>query len=136
MQDDLPPDDSDDVLEKVDALLKKHQSGGFSAPRPAPTAQKAAPAEDFDDIPVLTDIVETAPASGESPAEEALLNDLEERLQRELEARLAPQLSQAFHHILTQFLEEAKLEVRLAVREHFSQEQEHRRAQHGENKPS
>lgn len=123
MQDDLPPDDSDDVLEKVDALLKKHQSGGFSAPRPAaPATQEAAPADDFDDIPVLTDIVAPPLEADDDPAAAALLSDLEERLCRELETRLSPQLTQAFHHALAQLLDEAKLQISLTVREHLRQE--------------
>jgi len=125
MHDDLPPDDSDDVLEKVDALLKKHQSGGFSAapsrPAPVPPAQPEQIAE-FDDIPVLTDIVAPPLDAEENPATAALLGDLEERLFRELEARFAPQLTQAFHHALAQLLDEAKLQISLSVREQLRQE--------------
>lgn len=120
MHDDLPPDDSDDVLEKVDALLKKHQSGAFAAVQPRAAAAPVEEQDDiaeFDDIPTLTDIVEASAA--ENPAAEALLSDLEERLYRELEARFAPQLAQAFHHALAQLLEEAKLQISLAVREHL-----------------
>lgn len=125
MHDDLPPDDSDDVLEKVDALLKKHQSGGFSAApsraAPVPPAQ-AEETPEFDDIPVLTDIVAPPLDADEDPAAAALLGDLEERLYRELEARFAPQLTQAFHHALAQLLDEAKLQISLTVREHLRQE--------------
>ncbi len=124
MDTDLPPDDSDDVLNKVDALLKKHQRGSPKQPphRAPPPAEEPATMEDFDDIPTLTDIVETAAPAAGNPTPEALLSGLEERLHRELEARLAPQLTQAFQQALAQLLDEAKLQISLTVREHLRQE--------------
>jgi hypothetical protein len=127
----------DDVLDKVDALLKKHQSKPFVSPAKAPAAAPPE-TEDFDDIPTLTDIVEAMPAfsshaemvyaslphSGgpQHSAPDELLRDLEDRLCRELESSIAPQLSLAFGKALNQLLEQAKAHISETVRLHLAQE--------------
>jgi len=136
MRDDLEPDSSDDVLDKVDALLKKHQNRSFSpSPRAASTAaappNPPADSADFDDIPTLTDIVETPPpftadalyaGTPQDFASEVQLHDLEARLCRELEARIAPQLSAAFGQMFDELLEQAKERIGETVRQHLAHE--------------
>jgi hypothetical protein len=133
----MPPEtpSDNDVLEKVDALLKKHQSKPFASSAKTPLA---APPEtaDFDDIPTLTDIVDAPPAfppraeidyasepgGAQNFAADELLRDLEERLYRELESRIAPQLSLAFGKALNELLEQAKIHISETVRLHLAQE--------------
>jgi len=135
MPPELPPDDDRELLDKVDALLKRHQPKRYTElpehtePPPAePLPAPAAEAPDFsipdvDDIPVLTDIV-AEPAEAPAPANmpDDLLLDLEERLYRELEARIAPQLSLAFGKALDELLSQAKKHIGAAVREHLAEE--------------
>lgn len=128
--------DSSDVLDKVDALLKKHR----------PTTAQPADAEMLaisgvvpqlppqEDIPTLTDIVSppppaapvaAAPVSGaelDEAAVEELLRSVEDFLVRELESRIAPQLSITFDRALNDLLERAVTHVGQAVRETIAQE--------------
>lgn len=135
MRDDLEPDSSDDVLEKVDALLKKHQSRSFSpsarAAAPAPPPSPPPDSAEIDDIPTLTDVVETSPpfssdtlyaGTPQEFASEVRLHDLEARLCRELESRIVPQLSAAFGQMLDELLEQAKERISETVRQHLAQE--------------
>lgn len=149
MQPERPMDDDDDqeLLDKVDALLKRHQPkryvvppGAAAQPEPEvpaeslmlpepPPAALTEPAEidipAFDDIPLLTDIVDEQadlPAPPSMPLPGELLLNLEERLYRELEAHVAPQLSMAFGKALTELLSQAKILISEAVREHLAQE--------------
>lgn len=131
MPNEMEPDNGDDVLEKVDALLKKHQNRSFTPPARAAAPPKRAERTDDDDIPTLTDIVDTAPpdASGThyagTPldfAADVMRHDLEARLYRELESRIAPQLSVAFGRMLDELLEQAKGQISETVRQHIAQE--------------
>jgi hypothetical protein len=148
MKTELPPDDSDKLLEKADALLRRHQRQPLAQPRTAATPPssetKFPPAEisteephleafsldeplldesSLDDIPTLTDVVETAPAASvEAVALIPLPDNLEARLYHELESRIAPQLTAAFQHALAGLLEEARQQIHLAVRTHVEQE--------------
>lgn len=149
MQPELPPDDDDDqeLLDKVDALLKRHQPKRYVAPpgvaarpEPATPVESAAPPEpppvapiepaeadipDFDDIPVLTEIVDQAadiPAPASSTFPDKLLLDLENRLYHDLETHIAPQLSLAFGKALDELLSQAKFHVSEALREHLARE--------------
>lgn len=163
MQFDPSPDDDDsrELLEKVDALLKRHQPKRPTVPleekpeltatppdapelmeladlielpeeppkqqpKPPPVMQpRVDDTAPFDDIPVLTDIVvepAEAIASADAPLPGDQLLDLEERLYRELEAHLVPQLSMAFSKTLNELLNQAKIHIGVAVREHLVQE--------------
>ena len=145
MPPELPPDDNDDgsdqeLLDKVDALLKRHQPRRYTAPTAppvyAPPPEYTAPPEylppaaiteppafdsaAFDDIPVLTDVVDK---TTDSPTpSDALSHDLEERLCRELEQRITPQLSQLFDRTLHDLLEQAKIHIGQTVRQYLAQE--------------
>lgn len=171
MQPEPPPDDDDsrELLDKVDALLKRHQPKRYvetataqpelaespelpdvpvlqellepletlaamesptepEQPEPPPMAKSEPPEPDasaYDDIPVLTDIVEET-ADVHTPTDVPLpggqLLDLEDRLYRELEAHLVPQLSMAFGKALNELLIQAKTHISVAVREHLVQE--------------
>lgn len=134
----LPPDDNSDVLEKLDALMRKHHQPAppplkavvpapakLSPTLPPPTPPAPAPALD-DGIPTLTDIVEE-PAFPPKHHELAAYPDdtirsLEERLHRELENRIVPQLSLAFQQALDKLVEDAKREISTTVREHLGNE--------------
>lgn len=143
METELPPDESDDLLEKADALLRRHQRQPFPQPRTAATPPPVEPAAPFaevsadelfveesiredaspDDIPTLTDVVETASAaSAEIAPPFALPDDLEARLYHELESRIAPQLTAAFQHALAGLLDEARQQIAFAVREHLKRD--------------
>ncbi len=141
MENELEPDSGDDVLEKVDALLKKHQNRAFHsaartaspapvpAPEPTPPAMSAADSADFDDdIPTLTDVVETSSPSasptgtGYTGTPPGLARDLEVRLCRELESRIAPQLSAAFGQVLDELLEQARQRISETVHQQLEQE--------------
>jgi hypothetical protein len=129
----LPPDeDNSEVLEKLDALLRKHQSPPPPPPKPAapppatllaPTPPETPPTPDLDDIPVLTEIIGDFPPS-QAPAtqnsQEDTLRALEERLLRELDTRIAPELSLAFQEAMDKLLMDAKLQISAAVREHLN----------------
>jgi hypothetical protein len=148
METELPPDDSDDLLEKADALLRRHQRQPFAQTRTAaapPSAEAPPPSvalsldepildePSLDDIPTLTDVVETAPAASvEAVAPIPLPDDLEARLYHELESRIAPQLTAAFQHALAGLLEEARQQITFAVREHLKQEAPSHPARRGE----
>lgn len=129
----LPPDeDNSEVLEKLDALLRKHQSPPPPPPKPAapppptllaPTPPEAPPTADFDDIPVLTEIIgdiPPPPALAAQNSQEDTLRALEERLHRELDTRIAPELSLAFQEAMDKLLMDAKLQISAAVREHLN----------------
>ncbi|MFA7241097.1 MAG: hypothetical protein WC091_13390 [Sulfuricellaceae bacterium] len=168
----LDDDESRELLEKVDALLKRHQpkryietatelpespepTGALALPelpelselepakaleQPEPPrqperqpelprmAKAEAPEPDnfaFDDIPVLTDIIDEpsdAHVPADAPVSGGQLLELEERLYRELEAHLVPQLSMAFGKALNELLAQAKIHISVAVREHLVQE--------------
>lgn len=130
MPPELPPDDDRELLDKVDALLKRHQPKRYTElpehTEPPPATRVEAPdfgIPDVDDIPVLTDVIEEpveVPAPARMP--DNLLLDLEERLYRELEARIAPQLSLAFGKALDELLSQAKIHIGAAVREHLAQD--------------
>ncbi|MBS4096925.1 MAG: hypothetical protein KGZ83_08845 [Sulfuricella sp.] len=139
MPPELPPEeDNSEVLEKLDALMRKHQAPAAPPPKPAapapailaPTLPKAAPAPaphsepaaESDNIPTLTDVVEEPlPPSPVSDPDSAL-RTLEERLHHELETRIAPQLSLAFQQALDQLLQDAKQQISATVREHLNGE--------------
>lgn len=172
MQPEPPPDDDDsrELLDKVDALLKRHQPKRYAEmaapeqtesseladvpvlqalhdpleptesqmepeqPKPPrqqepPPMAKSEPSEPesstYDDIPVLTDIIEETPdvhTPPGAPLSGGQLQELEDRLYRELEAHLVPQLSMAFGKALNELLGQAKIHIGVAVREHLVQE--------------
>ncbi len=130
---DLPPEeDNSEVLEKLDALLRKHQSPPPPPPKPAapppatllaPTPPETPPTPDFDDIPVLTEIIGDIPPSQTSAppnSPEDTIRSLEERLHRELDTRIAPELSLAFQEAMDKLLMDAKLQISATVRDHLS----------------
>ena len=130
-------DDNSEVLEKLDALMRRHHQPAPppakpAAPPPAilaPTLPQAAPRDADDGIPTLTDVVESdRRAVAGDP--DSTLRSLEERLQHELETRIAPQLSLAFQQALDELLQDAKRQISITVREHLEQEMHAQRALH------
>lgn len=139
MDSELPPDDDNsEVLEKLDALMRKHQQPTPpkpAAPSPtllAPTLPQATPHSEDDGIPTLTDVVDrptnAIPNSMADP--DSAVRSLEESLQLELETRIAPQLSLAFQQALDELLQDAKRQISITVREHLEKEMQAHRAQH------
>ncbi len=130
---------TEDVLAKLDALLKRHQPGAaqveqkahaegtasptisddiaFSAaPEPGPEPAEAIPmltdAIGESAIPVLTDVVRT---EADILEQAEALHHLERQLVEQLEDRIASQLSATFDRALADLLESSRAYIEQAV---------------------
>lgn len=116
-------EEGDDVLRKAEALLAKHRGGRPGATPPA-------------DFPLLTEVVEHAPAdaraasplfnedeleSFERELRQEILQLVRAELERLIEARLHPRLESKVAEIMTRARIELEVEVRRAVRESVTQ---------------
>lgn len=116
-----------DVLAKMDALLKKHQ-GPFArppAPKGVPVLTEIIPQPE-DDIPLLTEVVEK-PAQLPAftplrPAKEALEQQIENILAGQLEPRIKAAIDQALDAMLDQFAVHVEQLVREAVAEELKKQ--------------
>lgn len=129
-------DSNSEVLEKLDALMRKHYVEPpppppvplVPPPEPpamlAPTLPKSAQGDEFDDIPVLTEVIEEGPVmpAPQPESTDAAARRLEARLLEELENRIAPQLSLALQQALDTVLADARRQIAAAVREHLDRE--------------
>lgn len=128
--------DSNPLVERVDALLKRHQQQQ-AAPAPLvpeplpPLAQPAAPETvahpvDTDhDVPVLTEVVDPhlKPVAGAPPQalaegiEAAVLEKLLAEIERSLESSLNRSVGEVVEQVMDGLRAELSVRVRLSVRE-------------------
>jgi len=107
-------DDSEGLIDRTDALLKKHRPKPKFAGSPAPVL----------DIPVLTEVVDAAPVktatSASAPDVEQLVLRLHEDvlrgLQPQINALLDARLAQTLGDLLEQVLRGMEAELKVAVR--------------------
>jgi hypothetical protein len=127
------------LVQRVDALLKRHQEQVHAqhAPPAAPApASPAPPPPAEDDFPVLTEVVDpelalqpaavSAPAAPADPAqiaallETAVLDKLLPELERTLDQRLARNISELLEQVLHGLRAELSVSVRRMVRDAVS----------------
>jgi hypothetical protein len=105
-------DESDALIGRTDALLKKHR------PRPSPKFA-GTPVQNLD-IPVLTEIVEEVPAATPAPDGEDLAQRLHHQvlknLQPQIESLVDARLTQTLADLLEQVLHGMEAELKLALR--------------------
>jgi hypothetical protein len=104
---------SDPIIDRIDALVKKRRSfvAGSTATTPAPVA------DNDDDLPLLTDIVELAEVAAEAPGPDTvaplqpMLDALAADLAHAIEDRLALDLPE----ILETAVEELRSQLRVGI---------------------
>jgi hypothetical protein len=116
------------LVERVDALLKRHhqQQENATAPAAPATAPQAVPASD-DDIPVLTEIIDAESIAAAAPAlhgkelasgiEDAVLEKVLAELDRALELRLNRTIGDLLEQVIDGLRAELSASVRELVRE-------------------
>jgi hypothetical protein len=121
--------DSNPLVERVDALLKRHQqqqaATGQRATEPTPAlAQPVAkpPAvEADDDVPVLTEIVDPRSGSAEGTQAHGLAEGAEaavlERLLAEIERSLETSLNRSVGEVVEQAMDGLRAELSIRVRQ-------------------
>jgi hypothetical protein len=120
--------DSNPLVERVDALLKRHQqqqaAPGLQATEPTPAIAQAVagpPAvEADDDVPVLTEIVD--PRRGSASGTQAVLTEgaeaaVLEKLLAEIERSLETSLNRSVGEVVEQVMDGLRAELSIRVRQ-------------------
>jgi hypothetical protein len=113
----MAKDEGEALIGRTDALLKKHRV----RPKPKSTG---APVENLD-IPVLTEVVETAPAETAPPdidelaqrLHQEVLQSLQPQIESLLDARLAQTLADLLEQVRHGMEAELKISLRAMVRD-------------------
>jgi hypothetical protein len=107
----MATDEGEALIGRTDALLKKHRT----RPKPKTTG---APVENLD-IPVLTEVVETARAEAPTSVDELaqrLHQDVLKSLQPQIESLLDARLAQTLADLLEQVLHGMEAELKISLR--------------------